>query len=109
MVNVCDLPLSELTIGQVVKFPNHYAVIIQISMRVGGHWLDWESIRKGVSSYHNDMRYSEVTYLMENGRVVTPMFHINNDYLLVDRVISESEINDFNNIVENEKDKWILK
>jgi hypothetical protein len=75
-------------------------------MEVGGHWILWDTIKQ---SFYNRQRYSSITYLMETGRVVSPGFHMNDEYPLVDRVITEAEIFKFKEIVEKEKDGWTLK
>ena len=105
-MNVCDVPIHELRIGQVVQFPAHYAVIVQITMEVGGHWLDWDSLKR---SEYNRQRYSSITYLMETGRVVSPGFHMNDEYPIVDRVITEAEIFKFKEVVEKENSGWGLR
>jgi hypothetical protein len=115
---VSDVPINQLRIGQVVKFPTMFGVIISIQAEVP---LPKGYIDQRTATYFPE-RFSVVTYLLESGRIVTPMFHMNNNYQLVDRILhervgsynapeietSESEFFYFKEICDRESTSWAL-
>lgn len=110
-MRLCDLPIAEIKIGQVVKAPLLYAVVVQITGEFGGHFIDRE-VSKEFGLYP---RFHEITLLMETGRTTQPIFLSLCKHLIVNRVLVDYNINQnplgseffrFDKIVKAERSQW---